>query len=355
MRMLGGMTQPQNALAHFRADLYQTFGLRRDALFDLTDALLASDHVPSLVRLSLEAVFRRGWPSLFDALSDGTVDVAALQRLWVQTLPVPPPGQRPLWVIDGSTWPRPEAKTSPERTCCRFVTAGIPESGIMPGWEYQWLVGLPDPVGSWMLPLDLRRRGPQAGSPTDLAIAQLTAVLATYRGPRPVVALDSHYAVAALGQAVPEVDLLARLACNRRSYRAPPPARGTGRPRKHGPVFRLAAPATQVGIAVHQVLVDPDYGLVRIDGWTGLPTQAQPTVAVSVVRITVAHLPRRTDPPAPLWLVWHGGPLPTDLTVAWHWYQRRFAVEHGFRFSKQDLGWTAPGCDRPRPPTAGPG
>lgn len=125
------MRLPQSPLAHFRAELDQTFGLRRDSLFDLFDALLTADHVPSLVRLSLEPGVRRGWPSLFDALTDGTVDVAALQRLWVQTLPVPGSDRRPLGAIDGSTWPRPEAKTSPERTCCRFVTAGSPESGIM--------------------------------------------------------------------------------------------------------------------------------------------------------------------------------------------------------------------------------
>lgn len=89
------------------------------------------------MRLSLAPAFRRRWPSLFDALTDGTVDLAALRRLWVVSLPPPTDGQRLLWAIDGSTWPRPEAKTSPDRTCCRFVTAGIPESGIMPGWEYQ--------------------------------------------------------------------------------------------------------------------------------------------------------------------------------------------------------------------------
>jgi hypothetical protein len=128
------MTSPQSPLAHFRAELYQTLGLRRDGLFDLLDALLTNERVTSLVRLSLSPAFRRGWPSLFDALTDGSLDRAALQQRWVRTLPALPPEQRPLWALDGSTWPRPEAKTSPGRTCCRFVTPGIPESGIIPGW-----------------------------------------------------------------------------------------------------------------------------------------------------------------------------------------------------------------------------
>src|SRR5680860_1924336 len=74
------MTTPHVSLAHFRAELYQTFGLRRDALTDLLDAVLTSDRVTSLVRLSLAPAYQHAWPSVFDALSDGTVDVTALRR-----------------------------------------------------------------------------------------------------------------------------------------------------------------------------------------------------------------------------------------------------------------------------------
>ncbi|MBA3415271.1 MAG: transposase, partial [Chloroflexia bacterium] len=92
------------------------FGLRRDALWDLLDAVLTADRVTSLVRLSLAPAFRRRWPSLFDALTDGRLDDAALRRLWTRSLPPPAAGIRTLWAIAGSTWPRPEAKTSPDRT-----------------------------------------------------------------------------------------------------------------------------------------------------------------------------------------------------------------------------------------------
>ena len=113
---VGVMTSPQSPLAHFRAELYQPFGLRRDALWDLLDAVLTADRVTSLVRLSLAPAFRRRWPSLFDALTDGRLDDAALRRLWTRSLPPPAAGIRTLWAIAGSTWPRPEAKTSPDRT-----------------------------------------------------------------------------------------------------------------------------------------------------------------------------------------------------------------------------------------------
>ena len=63
--------------------------------------------------------------------------------------------------------------------------------------------------------------------------------------------------------------------------------------------------------------------------------------------MSLGRLPRREQPPKPLWLVWHGGALPDDLRTLQRWYQRRFAVEHAFRFLKQGLGWTT---IRPRAP-----
>ena len=343
-------TTPTLPLARFRAELYQTvLGMRRDALSELLDAVLTGERATSLVRLSLAPVFRRGWASAPDALAAGSLDAAALRRLCGRSLPAPSPGWPPLWVIDGSIWPRPEAKTSPERTWGRFVTAGTPESGIIGAWEYQWLAAIPEPAGSWVLPLDVRRRGPTAGTATALAIAQVRdALAATPAGlPRPVVALDSHYDLVALIEADLAVAWLVRLACHRVFFRPPPAYAGKGRPRTHGPVLRLKDPATHGAPARTQREADPDYGTVTIDVWEGLHTQAAPTVEFAVLRITVAHLPRRSEPPAPLWLAWHGASLPADLRELWRWYQRRFAIEHGLRFLKQDLGWTT---IRPRSP-----
>ena len=343
-------TPTSSPLTRFRTQLYQdVLGLRRDALCDLLDAVLSGDRATSLVRHSLAPCFRRGWASAPDAIADGSLDVAALRRLFGQALALPADGARELWVLDGSIWPRPEAKTCPERTWGRLVTAGTPESGIIGAWEYQWLVVLPEAQGSWGLPLEVARRDLAAGTATTLAIRQLRAALACRApdAPRPLVVLDSHYNVPDLVQAELGVDVLARLASNRRFYRPPGPYRGKGAPPKHGPVFRLREPTTYGRPDRTQTEADPDYGEVTIDVWVRLHTQPAPTIALTVLRVAVAHLPRRLEPPAPLWLVWHGGALPDDLRVVWRWYQRRFAVEHLFRFLKQDLGWTA---IRPRAP-----
>jgi hypothetical protein len=337
-------------LARFRTELYQSvLGLRRDALCELLDAVLCGDQPTSLVRHSLHPAFRRGWAAACDALADGSLDVVALQRLLAQTLPAALVAGRLLWALDGSVWPRPDAKTSPERTWGRFVTGGTPESGIVEGWEYQWLAAIPEAAGSWVLPLDVGRRDLAAGTATTLAIRQLRAVQAARpaQEPRPLLLLDSHYDVVELVHADLGVDLLARLASNRRFYRRPGPYRGKGAKPKHGPIFRLADPTTHGLPDRTQGEDDPVYGTVTLDVWEQLPTQPAPDIELTVIRVSLGRLPRREQPPRPLWLVWFGGVLPEDLRTVQRWYQRRFAIEHAFRFLKQSLGWTA---IRPRSP-----
>lgn len=337
-------TSASPPLAHFRAELYQTtLGLRRDALCELGDAVLSGERAESLVRLSLAPCFRRAWSSAADAVVDGSLDVAALRRLLARHGPPVPRGAREPWALDGTMWPRPAAKTGPERTWGRFVTGGTPQSGIVGGWEYQWLVRVPESQGSWALPLEVGRRDLAAGTATTLAIRQLRAALAT-RGPdapRPLLLLDSHYDVVELIEAGVRVDILARLAANRRFCRRPGPYAGKGTPRKHGPVFRCAEPASHGLSDRTQFWPDPDYGVVRFDVWGGLHVPRAPLVELTVIRVSPARLPRRERTPQPLWLVWYGPALPADLRVVWRWYRRRFAVEHLFRFLKQSLGWTA--------------
>lgn len=345
MRIIGGMdtTPAASPLARFRAELYQSvLGKRRDALFELLDAVLTGDGATSLVRRSLAPCFRRRWASVFDALSDGALDVAALRRLFAQTAPDARVDGRLLWVLDGTIWPRPAAKTSPERTWGRWTGSGLPESGIVGAWEYQWLAAVPEPGGSWVLPLELGRRDLAAGTATTLAIRQVRAAQAVRvpETPRPLLLLDSHYDVGDLVAADLGVDILARLASNRRFYRAPGEYGGRGRPPTHGPAFRCADPATHGTPDRTQAAADPRYGRVTIDGWTGLHTQQASAVDLTVLRVTLERLPRRETAPKPLWLVWHGPALPEDLGRVWRWYQRRFAVEHAFRFLKQALGWT---------------
>jgi DDE superfamily endonuclease len=333
----------------FRRELYAALDHRQDSLFELVDAVLSTPERRSLVRLSLCPCFRRRWASACDALTDGRLEVRALRALFVAHLPAPADGERPLWVVDGTYWPRPAAPTSPERTWEPRPLPGKPQRGVVPAWEYQWLVAVPEAAGSWVLPLDVQRRGPTSGTPTQVAIQQLTRCSSqAAAGPRPVATLDSGYDVGQLVQAQLEVSVLVRLAQHRVFRRAPGPYPGRGRPAKHGPPLRLKDPRTHGSPARSARLEHPTYGTVTVEAWPALHVPGAAEAPFTVLRVQVEHLPRH-GPPAPLWLAWIGGPLPDDLLQVWRWYLRRFAVEHAIRFAKQSLGWTTV---RPRHPAA---
>jgi DDE superfamily endonuclease len=345
-------TPAHRTLQGFGQELYQALGRRRDALFELLEAALESSGRATLVRLSLSSAFRRRWPSAPDALADGTVDVARCRRL-AGAAPARRPGAgREVWALDGTAWPRPAASTCAERTYAHRPLPGIPQRGLVPGWEYQWLVLVPLERGSWALPLDLERRGPTAGTPTGLAAAQLRRAL-RHRpagAPRPVVTFDSQYDPVRLARAGLAADLLVRLTPKRRFYRPPTPYPGKGtRVRRHGPVFKTRDPDTHGAPDRRAEADDPEHGTVRVEAWERLHAQGAHDVPFAVVRVTVGRLPKSGKAPAPLWLAWVGGELPEDLTDLWRWYRRRFTIEHGFRFLKQDLGWTTA---RPASPEA---
>jgi hypothetical protein len=200
---------------------------------------------------------------------------------------------------------------------------------------------VPEAQGSWVLPLDVQRRGPTAETPTQLAIRQIAAARADQpaAAPRPVVALDSAHDVAQLAQAHLDADLVVRLAKNRVFRRAPEPYAGRGRPRKHGRRFKLRDARTHGRPDRSASLKHPVYGTVTVAAWTNLHAEDAAAASFSVVRVQVEYLPRHGRP-APLWLAWIGGQLPNDLHQVWRWYLGRFTVEHAFRFAKSCLGWT---------------
>ena len=73
--------ESSDALLNFRRSFYECLDRRADALFELTDAILTAEAVPSPVYLSLEASHRRGWGSLYAALDRGRIDAEALRDL----------------------------------------------------------------------------------------------------------------------------------------------------------------------------------------------------------------------------------------------------------------------------------
>lgn len=100
-------------LVRFRRDLIDCLRQRRDALFELTDALIcAPAPVSSIPALSLGPGFRRGWGSLYAALTHGRIDRDALAGLLARCRPR---GWPLVFAVDTSCWARGDAETSPDR------------------------------------------------------------------------------------------------------------------------------------------------------------------------------------------------------------------------------------------------
>ena len=101
-------------LLAFRERFHGCLQRRRDALFELCDALLADGAAPSPVQLSLTPAHRRGWGRLYAALSRGRLDEKALRDLLACQRLAEAPGRARVYAVDRSSWPRCEAETSPE-------------------------------------------------------------------------------------------------------------------------------------------------------------------------------------------------------------------------------------------------
>ncbi len=330
-------TEALTRLDRFRRAVYdRVLGHRKDTMFELMEAVLVADRPANLVHLSLEAVFHHRWPSAPDALSDGSLDVGELRRLIACELASEPSVGRPIWALDGTVWPRPAAATSPGRTWVHRTAPGRPQEGVVPGWEYQWLIDVPVEGTSWVRPIDVSRRTPTSGSPTTLAIAQLRGVLA-YRpvvAHRPITTMDSSYDVLDLGHAVHDrstplgADVLLRLPKRRRFFRKAPPHSGKGAPCRHGAVFNVRKPETWGSPDHSESILDPERGRVQVDVWDEMHDQHDWKLSFPVVRIQADRLPKAGRKPEPLWLAWRRV-VCRMILVAW---SRRIGSACGCRF-----------------------
>ena len=327
-----------NTLITFRQTAYECLGNARDAQFELTDAVLMRLAANSFVELSLSPVFRRRWESVYEAIQDGRPDREALMRWYTAHIPAWP---RPLLAGDHTAWPRLSARTLRERTIEHHPTKIRGNKPITVGQGFSTLACIPEAKGSWALPL-LHERIASSQTPIDKGISQLRRVCATLPS-RPISLWDSEYGCATFvnGSADIPADKVIRLRPNRCLWRPPPAYSGRGRPAVHGAKFKLKD-ATTWGSAVSTLQVDDaSLGQVRISMWRGLHFKQSAQHPMIVVRIERLEARGTRRHPKQMWLAWVGQE-PPPLAAWWHYYLRRFAVEHWYRLAKQRLYWTLP-------------
>jgi hypothetical protein len=358
-------------LTGFRAEFYGCLSRRADALFDLADAVLCADGpVRTLVGLSLAPEHRRGHGALYDAVNAGRVEADRLRDALAR-LPLPRTADgRIVLAVDVSAWLRPDANTSPERLFCHVYGRGRSADQQIPGWQYSWVAALETGASSWTAPLDMVRLG-RADDLAAVTATQLRAVAdrliaAGHHQPADpdiLIVADAGYDPARLAYDLTglPVQVLGRIRADRVLCRpVPPRAPGTtGRPPKHGPVFRLAEAATWSTPTVLTTTPTSRYGTATATAWDRLHprlthrsawiehTGTLPVIEGTLIRLQVERLPGDRDP-KPIWLWTSAVGLSADqIDQLWQAYLRRFDLEHTFRLFKQTLGWTRPRLREP--------
>src|ERR1700687_1660372 len=297
-----------NTLKAFRQTVYESgFGQARDALFELGDAVLLTSAANSFAEFSTQAIFRRRWPMLYEALQDGVIHRDTLLEVYLAQIPR---SQRPILAGDYTAWSRLHARTLAERTVEHQPPALPNAKPITVGQGYSTLVWLPELPGSWAFPC-LHERIAPTESPIGKAVAQLRTVCEQL--PQRALALfDAEYGCAPFVKQSAEIpcDKIVRLRPNLCLRGAPPPYAGQGRPAVHGAKFKLSAPATWEAPDETLTLDDTELGGVQLSLWHAkhfVKATAHPFPVVRIQRLQ-AHGTRRD--PKDLWLGWFGVPPP---------------------------------------------
>ena len=338
-----------NKLIEFRQAVYENgFLARRDALFDLLDALIGKETIASFAMLSQSSQFRRKWPSLYAAIEDGAIDSAWLRTYLAGCVP-----QTGICIfpLDGSPWPRPRSRVLDDRQYVYQASSDVNGGTVTVGYPYSLLEWCVEPHSSWSLPIDVRRvastqTAQEVGAEQIQALAQVRAGCLEALD---IIAADGKYGNSGFLRSVKGLRcaILARLRCDRVLYGPPPPPvpHQKGRPKVHGTRFAFKEPETWGPPTEVVELEDERWGQVRLERWTQLHEKKGADVPYDVIRACV-HL-EREKPPAALWLAWLSpAQIPPGMTMTleaiWRTYVSRWPVEAGIQFRKDTLGWTLP-------------
>ncbi len=337
--------------------MYQLFTRRRDALFDLTDALVSTGPTLSPAHLSLAPSFQRGWGSVYDALFDGQVDGQDVERVLAQH---PLEAGEPIDAVDASVRARCDAETSPERALYHHPSRHSAGQPIGAGWAYHWIAQVSFAPDSWTSPRTIRRLKPGENI-NHVAVEQIKERLQGYpeEAPLPIFVFDAGYEPGQLALAWDSLRAaaLTRLRSGRCFSADPSEGAPTERPPRHGHKFACADPTTWPEPDQEDATEDTHYGHVRVRAWHQLQAIPQnhskrgtcgprPLMRGTLILVEVAQLPKHTRVPKQLWLWWHAPELP-PLSLVWRAYVARFMLEHTFRFVKPVFKWTLPRVRHP--------
>lgn len=324
----------KTTISEFREAVYQKVTYRPAAILDLVDALTIAGHVNSPVALSESPVFRRKFSSVYDALVHGELS-ADLKNVFSNS-------QDENWetiagyeihAIDATPNERMAAETLADRGALKAQQ----KEAVRYGHKYSWLVRLVQRGTSWVAPEDVERIG-TATTDTKLAAQQVKDLALRDKRLKVVTAdsryRDKHFLGAFVG--LENTYALVRLQNNQKLSQEPQtkPAGSLGAPLKHGADFQLTA-ITRQADASEEFLLGKQK--VRVQVWHKLHFKRLTKLTGSVVCVEFLKEDGTPRYKRPIWLFWTGAEdvTPQDLCRMYLW---RFAIEHLFRFLKQNLG-----------------
>ena len=325
----------QKLIQQFRNAVYQSLLKRPDAVLDLIDALTVAGHVESPVTLSEQTPFRRKFSMVYDTLRHAVIDLDGLQ---LALLDYQPPesetlGGYEVYGLDATKDERPEAETLPERCSLKSQK----DEPVVYGRKYSWLVRLVSWGTSWVAPQDTFRINPEL---SDSQVGSQQVKELAGRNPKPkVVVADSLYGnhiFLAIFLRIQNTFALVRMRSNNVLYEQPEPRQPgrKGAPKKHGVRFNLSSP-TRPADAAETFLLGSQ--TVHIQAWNGLHLKKLPQLIVRLLRVEFVKPDGKPRYKQPMWLLWTGSTA-VSLQALCRMYLWRFAIEHMFRFLKQNMG-----------------
>ena len=363
-------------LEEFRQDVYDNVLRRADASMELLDALTGNTTARSVVELSLNGPFRRGYGSVYTAIggffqADPFQRIEDQRRLYDKKLMgllapyLPEPEQRPFWLfgLDVTPAPRPFARTLEDRGFVYQPNTIRGNKPIAIGHQYSTLELLPEKVQPqappWIVPLSIRRVA-SAQTGTEVGVNQVEELLCDDSSPFAeelcVEVADAAYSqvpfLGPLSQAHQDnLVTIARVRSNRTLYRpAPPVEKEPGKRGRHpwyGPVFDLKDPITwgpaDKATEVSYITPRGRHYRVAIEGWQNLLMRGTRAYEMhqqffTLLRCQVFNEKGEPVFQRPLWLLVIGARrAELSLSQTWQAYRQRYDLEHFFRFGKQRL------------------
>lgn len=359
---------------------------------DLVDALASNTSATSLVELSLNLLFRREYPSIFDAnknffkpkseshtqetsgKSEPVPSVKAqrreqekaMTRLIASTIPPLTKRSFHLAVLDVSPNPRPFAKTLEDRVFTHFPNPIKGNSPVTIGHPYSALAYIPEKEDlsdpKWVIPLSVQRVDSESLE-TVVGAGQILRLMADTELPfhkeLTVTAADTKYSSRQYVSQISEVNNLVtivRSAGNRVFYQKPPARsddekRQAHRPTWYGERFDLKDPDTwPTPSDTDQMTTTTRKGkklIFRIQCWDDMLMRGKDGIDMHdrlfrLVRVECVDDAGNTVFKRPMWLLVFGKRRnELSLVEIVGAYQQRYDIEHFFRFGKQKLLLTA--------------